>query len=79
MAWVVFEAFLPLEIIVGMLFVMGNTQDFIHKATHGWPKHIDNDVWDVAMERWDKKVMEMLSSSSTPNSQSNSGSTMAYR
>lgn len=26
------------------------------------PKHIGNDVWDVAMEKRDKKIMEMLSS-----------------
>ncbi|CDP01627.1 unnamed protein product [Coffea canephora] len=45
----------------------GECSGFIHKATHGWPKHIDNNVWDVAMERRDKKLMEMLSSSSTPN------------
>ncbi|KZV40861.1 NADH dehydrogenase [Dorcoceras hygrometricum] len=28
------------------------------------PKHIGNDVWDVAMEKRDKKIMEMLSSHS---------------
>lgn len=31
------------------------------------PKHIGNDVWDVAMERRDKKIMEMLSSPSPSN------------
>ena len=46
---VVLEAFLPLEIIVCMIFVMGNAEDFIHKAVHGWPKHICNDVWDGVM------------------------------
>ncbi|KAL8495648.1 hypothetical protein ACS0TY_019674 [Phlomoides rotata] len=59
----VLEAFLPLGIIAGFLCIMGNTQYFIHKAAHGHPKHIGNNVWDVAMERRDKKIMEMLSSS----------------
>lgn len=31
------------------------------------PKHIGNDVWDVAMERRDKKIVEMLSSPSPCN------------
>lgn len=31
------------------------------------PKHIGNDVWDVAMERRDKKIMEILSSPSPSN------------
>ncbi|KAL4190046.1 hypothetical protein AMTRI_Chr08g210080 [Amborella trichopoda] len=60
MIWL--EALLPLGIIAGMLCVMGNAQYYIHKAAHGRPKHIGNDVWDVAMERRDKKIMEMLSS-----------------
>ncbi|OEL32777.1 hypothetical protein BAE44_0006209, partial [Dichanthelium oligosanthes] len=52
------EAVLPLGIIGGMLCIMGNAQYFIHKAAHGRPKHIGNDMWDVAMERRDKKLME---------------------
>ncbi|KAJ4977472.1 hypothetical protein NE237_002578 [Protea cynaroides] len=52
---------LPLGIIAGTLCVMGNAQYYIHKAVHGRPKHIGNDVWDVAMERRDKKLMEMYS------------------
>ncbi|KAG6435814.1 hypothetical protein SASPL_100691 [Salvia splendens] len=56
------EAMLPLGIIAGMLCVMGNAQYHIHKAAHGRPKHIGNDVWDVAMEKRDKKIIEMLSS-----------------
>lgn len=55
------EAVLPLGIIAGFLCVMGNTQYYIHKAAHGRPKHIGNDMWDVAMERRDKKIMEKLS------------------
>ncbi|KAK4345497.1 hypothetical protein RND71_035673 [Anisodus tanguticus] len=64
------EAVLPLGIIAGFLCVMGNAQYFIHKAAHGRPKHIGNDVWDVAMERRDKKMMEMLASPSTSSSSS---------
>ncbi|GMN40654.1 hypothetical protein TIFTF001_009881 [Ficus carica] len=45
-----------------MLCVMGNAQYYIHKAAHGRPKHIGNDMWDVAMERRDKKLVEKLSS-----------------
>ncbi|TYG49913.1 hypothetical protein ES288_A10G183300v1, partial [Gossypium darwinii] len=63
MAWIWLEAALPLGIIAGMLCVMGNAQYFIHKAYHGRPKHIGNDMWDVAMERRDKKLFENLSSS----------------
>ncbi|CAN6332624.1 unnamed protein product, partial [Urochloa humidicola] len=55
------EAILPLGIIGGMLCIMGNAQYFIHKAAHGRPKHIGNDMWDVAMERRDKKLMEQSS------------------
>ncbi|KAK7394927.1 hypothetical protein VNO78_15468 [Psophocarpus tetragonolobus] len=57
------EAVLPLGIIAGMLCVMGNAQYYIHKAAHGRPKHIGNDMWDVAMERRDKKLLEHASSS----------------
>ncbi|KAI0531348.1 hypothetical protein KFK09_000901 [Dendrobium nobile] len=52
------EAALPLGIIAGLLCVMGNSQYQIHKAYYGRPKHIGNDVWDVAMERRDKKLLE---------------------
>lgn len=62
------EAVLPLGIIAGFLCVMGNAQYFIHKAAHGRPKHIGNDMWDVAMERRDKKMMEMLASPSSSSS-----------
>ncbi|URD97638.1 NADH dehydrogenase (ubiquinone) 1 alpha subcomplex, partial [Musa troglodytarum] len=55
------EAVLPLGIIAGMLCVMGNAQYYIHRAAHGRPKHIGNDVWDVAMERRDKKIVEQYS------------------
>ncbi|RWR79090.1 NADH dehydrogenase ubiquinone 1 alpha subcomplex subunit 1 [Cinnamomum micranthum f. kanehirae] len=58
MSLVWLEALLPLGIIGGMLCVMGNAQYYIHKAAHGRPKHVGNDVWDVAMERRDKKLME---------------------
>ncbi|KAL5977941.1 hypothetical protein ACLOJK_036964 [Asimina triloba] len=64
MGWRILEAILALGIIVGMLCVMGNAQYYIHKAAHGRPKHIRNDVWDVAMERRDKKIMEMMSAPS---------------
>ncbi|GAA0159343.1 hypothetical protein Leryth_023664 [Lithospermum erythrorhizon] len=69
MAFAWLEAVLPLGIIAGMLCVMGNAQYFIHKAYHGRPKHIGNDVWDTAMERRDKKMMDILSPS-TPSSSS---------
>ncbi|CAL9150724.1 unnamed protein product [Musa hybrid cultivar] len=55
------EAVLPLGIIAGMLCVMGNAQYYIHRAAHGRPKHIGNDVWDVAMERRDKKLVDQFS------------------
>ncbi|KAL9252486.1 NADH dehydrogenase [ubiquinone] 1 alpha subcomplex subunit 1-like protein [Drosera capensis] len=58
MALVWLEAALPLGIIAGMLCVAGNIQYYIHKGVHGRPKHIGNDVWDVAMERRDKKLVE---------------------
>ncbi|XP_022861397.1 NADH dehydrogenase [ubiquinone] 1 alpha subcomplex subunit 1-like [Olea europaea var. sylvestris] len=65
MTWL--EAVLPLGIIAGMLCVTGNAQYFIHKAAMGQLKHIENDVWDVAMERRDRKIIEMLSSSLPSN------------
>ncbi|KAL8237309.1 hypothetical protein R6Q59_018390 [Mikania micrantha] len=46
------EAMLPLGIIAG------NVQYTIHKAAHGRPKHIGNDMWDVAMERRDNKIVD---------------------
>uniref|UniRef100_UPI001CB98492 NADH dehydrogenase [ubiquinone] 1 alpha subcomplex subunit 1 n=1 Tax=Erigeron canadensis TaxID=72917 RepID=UPI001CB98492 len=52
------EAVLPLGIIAGFLCIAGNIQYTIHKAAHGRPKHIGNDMWDVAMERRDKKIVE---------------------
>ncbi|XP_076904885.1 NADH dehydrogenase [ubiquinone] 1 alpha subcomplex subunit 1 [Bidens hawaiensis] len=52
------EAVLPLGIIAGMLCIAGNIQYTIHKAAHGRPKHIGNDLWDVAMERRDKKIVD---------------------
>ncbi|PWA48427.1 hypothetical protein CTI12_AA484750 [Artemisia annua] len=39
------EALLPLGIIAGMLCIAGNVQYTIHKAAHGRPKHIGNDMW----------------------------------
>lgn len=57
------RAMLPLGIIAGMLCVMGNAQYYIHRAAHGRPKHIGNDLWDVAMERRDKKLVDQASSS----------------
>ncbi|CAM8916986.1 hypothetical protein QQ045_033121 [Rhodiola kirilowii] len=60
MGMMVLEALLPLGIIAGMLCVMGNAQYYIHKAAHGRPKHIGNDMWDVAMERRDKKIVEQF-------------------
>lgn len=58
MGWIVLEAMLPLGIIAGMLCIMGNAQYQIHKAAHGRPKHIGHDLWDVAMDRRDKKLMD---------------------
>ncbi|RZC82619.1 hypothetical protein C5167_045405, partial [Papaver somniferum] len=54
------EAVLPLGIIAGFLCVMGNSQYYIYKAANGRPKHIGNDMWDVAMDRRDKKLVEKL-------------------
>ncbi|XP_047308703.1 NADH dehydrogenase [ubiquinone] 1 alpha subcomplex subunit 1 [Impatiens glandulifera] len=65
MGLIVLEALLPLGIIGGMLCVMGNAQYFIHKSVHGRPKHIGNDVWDVAMERRDKVITEKATSPSS--------------
>ncbi|KAJ4704192.1 NADH dehydrogenase [ubiquinone] 1 alpha subcomplex subunit 1-like [Melia azedarach] len=62
MSWLLVEGLLPLGIIAGMLVIAGNAQYHIHKAAHGRPKHIGNDMWDVAMERRDKKLVEQLSS-----------------
>ncbi|XVE60087.1 hypothetical protein DITRI_Ditri05aG0098600 [Diplodiscus trichospermus] len=64
MAWIWLEAAVPLRIIAGMLCAMGNAQYYIHKAYHGQPNHKGNDMWDIAMERKDKKLLENLSSSS---------------
>ncbi|KAG7033699.1 NADH dehydrogenase [ubiquinone] 1 alpha subcomplex subunit 1, partial [Cucurbita argyrosperma subsp. argyrosperma] len=64
MGWRWLEAALPLGIIAGMLCIMGNAQYHIHKAAHGRPKHIGNDMWDVAMERRDKKLVENVSAGS---------------
>uniref|UniRef100_A0A8N4I8T7 NADH dehydrogenase [ubiquinone] 1 alpha subcomplex subunit 1 n=1 Tax=Elaeis guineensis var. tenera TaxID=51953 RepID=A0A8N4I8T7_ELAGV len=55
------EAVLPLGIIAGMLCVMGNAQYYIHKVAHGRLKHIGNDMWDMAMDRRDRKIMEHYS------------------
>ncbi|KAJ0791389.1 putative NADH:ubiquinone reductase (H(+)-translocating) [Helianthus annuus] len=52
------EAVLPLGIIAGMLCIAGSVQYQVHKAAHGRPKHIGNDMWDVAMERRDKKIVD---------------------
>ncbi|XP_022722990.1 NADH dehydrogenase [ubiquinone] 1 alpha subcomplex subunit 1-like [Durio zibethinus] len=65
MEWIWLEAALTLGIIAGMLCVMGNAQYYIHKPYDGRPKHIGNDMWDVAMERRDKKLLENLSFSSS--------------
>lgn len=71
MAWRVVEALLPLGIIAGMLCVMGNAQYYIHKAAHGRPKHVGSDSWDYQLEKRDKRLIEMLSSSSASSSASN--------
>ncbi|KAJ7960058.1 NADH dehydrogenase [ubiquinone] 1 alpha subcomplex subunit 1-like [Quillaja saponaria] len=55
------EVMLPLGIIAGILCVMGNAQYYIHRAAGGRPKHIGNDMWDVAMERRDKKLLDKFS------------------
>ncbi|XP_021832027.1 NADH dehydrogenase [ubiquinone] 1 alpha subcomplex subunit 1 [Prunus avium] len=65
MSLVWMEALLPLGIIGGMLCVMGNAQYYIHRAAHGRPKHIGNDMWDVAMERRDKKLIEQATAPSS--------------
>ncbi|KAG8650034.1 hypothetical protein MANES_08G168000v8 [Manihot esculenta] len=44
MSWMWLEAALPLGIIAGMISVMGNAQYYIHKAAHGRPKHIGDDI-----------------------------------
>ncbi|CAK7343480.1 unnamed protein product [Dovyalis caffra] len=66
MAWYLIEAALPLGVIAGMLCIAGNIQYAVHKKAHGRPKHIGNDMWDVAMERRDKKLVESVSAPS-PN------------
>jgi NADH dehydrogenase (ubiquinone) 1 alpha subcomplex subunit 1 len=63
MGWRWVEAVLPLGIIAGMLCIAGNVQYAIHTKAHGRPKHIGNDMWDVAMERRDKNLLSSSSSS----------------
>lgn len=63
MGWRWVEAVLPLGIIAGMLCIAGNVQYVIHTKAHGRPKHIGNDMWDVAMERRDKNLISSSSSS----------------
>ncbi|CAA7389209.1 unnamed protein product [Spirodela intermedia] len=46
------------ESSAGFSVSMRNAVDYIHGATHGRPKHVDKDVWDVAMERGDQKITE---------------------
>ncbi|KAK9177906.1 hypothetical protein WN943_027096 [Citrus x changshan-huyou] len=58
MSWIIFEGLLSLGIIAAMLTIADNAQYHIHKAAHGCSKHVGNDVWYVAMERRDKKIME---------------------
>ncbi|KAJ6739754.1 hypothetical protein OIU74_004506 [Salix koriyanagi] len=65
MGWRWVEAALPLGIIAGMLCIAGNVQYVIHTKAHGRPKHIGNDMWDVAMERRDKTLLSSSSSSSS--------------
>ncbi|CAA6654575.1 unnamed protein product [Spirodela intermedia] len=43
------------ESSAGFSVSMRNAVDYIHGATHGRPKHVDKDVWDVAMERGTKR------------------------
>ncbi|KAH7292695.1 hypothetical protein KP509_29G081400 [Ceratopteris richardii] len=50
------ESVIPMGIIVGMIFVMGESQAFFHKLAHGKPKHPCNDAWDRAMEERDYRV-----------------------
>ena len=58
MSWIIFEGLLSLGIIAAMLTIAGNAQYHIHKAAHECSKHVGNDMWAVAMERRDKKIME---------------------
>nr|XP_034912326.1 LOW QUALITY PROTEIN: NADH dehydrogenase [ubiquinone] 1 alpha subcomplex subunit 1 [Populus alba] len=59
------EAVLPLGISAGnKLCIAGNRQYVIHTKAHGRPKHIGNDMWDVAMERKGQKPPLPSSSSS---------------
>ncbi|XP_030926830.1 NADH dehydrogenase [ubiquinone] 1 alpha subcomplex subunit 1 [Quercus robur] len=64
MSWVWVQATLPLGIIGGMLCAMGHIQYNIHKFTYGRPKHVCGDLWDTAMERRDKKVIEKFTAAS---------------
>ncbi|GAY41458.1 hypothetical protein CUMW_059610 [Citrus unshiu] len=47
------------------LAIARNAQYHIHKAAHGRLKHIANDMWDMAMERRDKKLIEQLFNTSS--------------
>ncbi|GAY54113.1 hypothetical protein CUMW_154200 [Citrus unshiu] len=60
MSWIIFEGLLSLGIIVAMLTIVGNAQYHIRKAVRGRPKHVANDMWDMAMERRDKKLIEQF-------------------
>ncbi|KAG6669885.1 hypothetical protein CIPAW_01G273900 [Carya illinoinensis] len=56
MTWIWLKVALPL----GIIAAMGNAQYYIHKAAHGRLEHIGNDMWDVAMEWQDKKLIEKV-------------------
>lgn len=52
------ESLLPMGIIAGMLVIMGTSQDLIHKAVYGKPKHPCSDAWDRAMEQRDYRILK---------------------
>ncbi|KAH7444524.1 hypothetical protein KP509_02G081200 [Ceratopteris richardii] len=55
MAW---ESAIPMAIVVGMVFLMGESQGFFHKLYYGKPKHPCSDAWDRAMEQRDVRLLK---------------------
>ncbi|KDO67795.1 hypothetical protein CISIN_1g042797mg [Citrus sinensis] len=65
MSWLIYEGLLLLGIIAVMLTIAGNAQYHIHKVAYEHLKHIGNNMWDLTMEKRDKKLIEQPSSASS--------------
>ncbi|KAI5054729.1 hypothetical protein GOP47_0029874 [Adiantum capillus-veneris] len=58
------ESVIPMGIICGMFFVMGESQDFLHKLAFGKPKHPCSDSWDRAMDERDYRIKKAAAAAS---------------